>query len=746
MNYYEGQFSDVHGEVYTVRIFDANTKETEEKIGTLIFSDSPFVINNVRDGDELYLPFVRQTAKLQILSKYTELLNVDSNTRYKVSVWKGKYMVPIWFGFVISEARNQKYDSQLSEITYNLVDELSTMANVKIERGTKHDLCFVDYLQKFLCKIGADESDRFLCVGESVQELKTERETFNALLAQISNTAFTTGNTLNQEEDEFESYATLVKEFMTLLGLTMWSDGVNWYVGTYRDEEFQRVPFSFLDSSHFETELEKSQTYYIGLNNGRKVQMVDDQSYFLSQKADEITFISGTSSADKDILSDVSSKNLLPGKFVETTSHERGPENEFPWVYVQYRSNEKTGIKLYRREFMPSVGVVFGDEVDEGTEEVGVPGAYLLREDYYDTKNEEDPGTGSGKDKYNYQLNDRLYIRQTKYKNNLGIYAHGVVSSVDLYNQVYQDERYAKLVANKMIPEVCTVPLVRIYNKKAFLFNGGGICISFQMASTQQHPELAPLKATGSILGNLVCSLRIGSGYWDGTGWKSTKQLFSVQVQDKDEQTNKGMIDVTNTKTLSMPFSCKGYAIPLPDNFFGDVEFCIYGCVRTGAQVNDKLSQSPQWEAIVDFADYLLYIENLKVEYCPKYEEMQGVIDNQKELKKKVGGEGQKIEFKTRLHTDVQIERSAGAITRDGEIVKSCINQSYEGSVEQLTFDRLVDLYSKTNEYIELHMISSSVPERFGQMKIDDTFYHLLCVKQWDVREGEVQSIYKMYR
>lgn len=156
------------------------------------------------------------------------------------------------------------------------------------------------------------------------------------------------------------------------------------------------------------------------------------------------------------------------------------------------------------------------------------------------------------------------------------------------------------------------------YKGKTAVWKDGAIGITYE-CMIREYPDMMYLGKENDLHSknftiDMVCSLRIGDKYWDGSGWKSTVSKFEITSRYEGNTTS-GWSVTKNTKTPDMPYEgLSGYIVELPGDvpIIGELEFTVYNH-RGGIWPNLL------WE----ITEYGLVIKNIKLEYKKK----DGVID-----------------------------------------------------------------------------------------------------------------------
>lgn len=718
------QWEDYSGETLSLYIYDLQTQG--DQTIQLTAGGSPFVIQQT-GRDDLMKPMRPTTASISVVCNYQDMFDLTDNNRFRVILKRGVDV--IWMGWLTADVLDQTFSSTNDELTYNAVDDLGHLESVNM---AAHDTAvtlreiFQECIDSFINK-GEGYATQYIHIGNAFPVVSNLDNTFGISTA-TGKWAYTNDN---DDEVSMDSLYSIVSEFMTLFGCTLFSNGKDWFIISPADTKISSgvemsSALSFANVT-FSDYVQKA------INS---VHPTGSHGIVIYNPVNDISMRAGGDSLGK-ILPVVAPaqmkflKSLIADEpyYMYPGSTAISPGQKISWKVVQYATSANKEIQMFRYETSQVDGVfAVGDAVSEDITDVDTQGkknilwrygACYLKEDYYNTGTSEDEGSGSdvGGSKYNYDFHQRLYLLNSELVGNtnghhyyLGDFtvddmpaAGGGTTYITMPTELYEE-------ITRRLVQTFNKPLVAIRNMDGFNATQGGICISGNMwygvePTNSLHPEI---NQRGPVLTRrydcqyiMICSLSIGGRYWYNGGTHKEKGYFYILRDDIDAPSSPTTFyTFRNTKTLLQNYICEGYSIPIADvSAAGRVEFCIY---YIGAF---EMSQDSRgyYKGVVHSNGYGI-VENLEIEYCPPLDGEYNEVDV--EIKKKAvktGGVGS-LEIDTPLCSGEVSADNSGTLYLKGKLGKmTAVDSPAAQYPEQITFDRAKGIYQKEQVMIELN-------------------------------------------
>lgn len=263
---------------------------------------------------------------------------------------------------------------------------------------------------------------------------------------------------------------------------------------------------------------------------------------------------------------------------------------------------------------VPSIDEGYMDVIHSGTEDVHIIGKDYRRIIAYKPDNPD-------VDMYIYHINsDMLTWKKVEYSYlNMVVCLGAMYVKRDLYSLsdlknkrnynyiegVWINTRMLEDAAYKpTIEQARNMPILVMRSSGAAKYGNGAFVLSAQVYSYDRIVETGALQEVNNGEFDLEIKFRVGDMWWNGSGWSSVETWFNIKIGD-DNDSKSIPRKIKTTKTLEMPYNgADGYVMPINEQLSGIVELTIH------APVYEDPMASP-----FKNINYLMYIDNLKVEY-----------------------------------------------------------------------------------------------------------------------------------
>lgn len=115
--------------------------------------------------------------------------------------------------------------------------------------------------------------------------------------------------------------------------------------------------------------------------------------------------------------------------------------------------------------------------------------------------------------------------------------------------------------------EAVSLPIITHKSTASSIYQNGALCISGGINQIWLDRIVTPLT---QFISGLLCTLRIGEKYWNGSAWVSKGLSAPTFVMPLDDA------GIKNTKTITQNITCTGYVMPISSVISGDIELTIY--------------------------------------------------------------------------------------------------------------------------------------------------------------------------
>ena len=753
---YKMEWDDWQGRQLSLFVYDIETESSD--VVTMEPGDVPLVVEQT-DRDEMMKPLRYTTARISVISSFQDLIELTGDNRYRVVVKRGNDVV--WQGWLTSDVLDQPFQTAEDEISYNAVDDLGHMSAVNLtDTATSLTLrgIFQQGIDSFRGK-GAEYGTQYIYVGNGFPIVTSVDNTLD-IITNIQEWKYKDdeGKIVTAPLDD------ILKEMMKLMGCTLFSDGMDWYIVSPVDTQLSggvEMDGSLSFAGVIFSDFTVRQFYSLKPMGSHKLTIFNPVNH--------VSMVSGGDEIGS-ILPEISSKKLKFLKAIDPEFKYSGDQNDqtatqIGWKALQYVSpaGEDGEIQLFRyaanAQQSSQTQIVLGDEVSENISYTPYPegknifwrvGACFLREDYYDTVSTIDEGSGDAFDKKNYDFHERLYI----------LTAEVVASGYDVrcYKNTIQHIQTEWTDYDKYVKEVMDTalmtwnkPMVTLRKRDGFTADSGGLCISCEIWRgwnyTSSYQNI-PQKMKGPLLVNksgglciIVCLLRIGDQYWDGSQFIQTPCQFYMIASINGNTSNTEFSVINNTKELTQNYKCNGYSIPVTNLISGDVELNIY-FVGQFTAIRD--SSTNYYSGTLADTGMLNIIKDFKVEYCPPLgEDFEEEKSESSRKSMNAGGIGD-FNITTRLcSNDVKADNTGTLYLGSGKLGEMTAVDIQNAAVpEKITFERAKRLYQNNQELIELtiEITSNATPKE--RLTFDGNVYVLHMVKNYDITTGIATIIY----
>lgn len=711
MDRYSFSFATHDGEPVDVHIYD--TESTTERVTQLIPTASPLTIT-MQTSDNALEPVRYTSAKINVLCKAGEVLDLTGNRRYLVRVVKDDEN--IFTGFLRAEAYTQEYSSVEDSFTYNAVDYLGASEGIKLNESTTS---MADVIR--LIANTSYNTTSNLYVGNSLPCGDDAKVTTTLNLR-------TRQENWRQDDDDLRelTYASVleyVKEWCTFFGVTAYCNGEDIYIGSPDDTGFYFIGV-LSDIAHGPL----GEIYrQMGSSTFADITPTGKHTIDYKQPAQKVEMTFGGKDYSGEHIPELS-KESTKVKWFGTLNAYNFSNKDFPWFVILQEGDKDKGTDIFLRhidengytsEVVPQV-----NRCSAGFSTTAAGAAYI-RHDYWDTGEEDDKGSGTALDKHNYDLKDTLIIWGEDPKTHKGIRWAGEETEL-------REDAIAQAKAE--LHRRTQYPLVILSSTKPVVFGSdGGLCISF---SASAYIEKLPLNRTvptysGKL--SLICELSVGNNYWNGSQWTEVRSRFLVDFDHSSKRWNDGD-PVTNTKKLvEENYKCDGYSINLKDvKLSGAMKFIIYGVAKDTAYRGER--PRDWWYPAVE-APACTKIRELSIQYCEPFDKEykdEDIETTHKMYETRDGGMDTQ-EQSTSLSSGFRVAENTGII--EGTSSMKNIAKATNGSAEELTFDRLKRMNFAVGKRVTLSA-NEGIPIPTSIYQHGAESYRVECATDWKVIEG----------
>lgn len=609
---YSTDFLDINEEKYTIKIQTNTGNETS----SVIPSGNPFVVSYKGDDSNIYKPVRYSGATVGLLTR-TGLFDVYAPAAHDTQIILTKNNQIVWTGYATPCIYKQDWDSDLEEIEIEAIDGLSTLKYFKYQAPERTVITFKDLIVKLLSTCECYTEFYF------PSNIKYQPGITSRLIEQLKiseSNFFDKKDQKKTDEDVAWNCSTVLEELCQYLGVTAIAEGpkvffldydsikngINkYYRYSITGEYISEISLSYNHTIQAEdycgngTSISLTEVY-------NKIKIKTQPNKFETVFPDPFDYLTNiTASEDYDLAHQsvaaggigevISNNNSLIGgntnlvalidRAKNQTNNNLVEKNNF--VAVQYCKSDIC--TLYRYNGLYS-SLEYPTSLNY-SDTKNFYGCILAKMDVsamdlYNWNNNDWQSTYdwfvTNKDDYQYQL-DCVLKQDGK-------------SKISMSNYIILLDANADLRANDV--KLAQSPYV-VFNSTdtACLFGGNksGLVIKgtyifhedptdpYPIPSDQVEIKDGKKKVTESEC-YLLCMLKWGDNYWDGSNWTTTKSNFHLpwfkKKEEDDLRADKLLfqdIQIPNTVEWRLGTTEEGYYIPSPEQILqGSPEFTIY--------------------------------------------------------------------------------------------------------------------------------------------------------------------------
>lgn len=543
---YSIPFKDYKQNYYDVRVYiEGYTGQVTELLG----ARSAFVVEG-NDDDFVYEPIRSSTATLTVIGNDLLLDLFSINNQYApVKLFKGDKMM--WTGYIVPEQFTQPYKPTPDNISIDCISAIGTLENIKYEQQNDTGFITAINLLRYIISSANGGYEKIYIphvYASSELNYSLKRNVFDEITLAEEN--FTTEGMMLNEVLEY---------FCRFLSWTLYDHEGSLY---FIDSDWTGEYFSY------DNELI---TYNIAYPNEILLQDI------------------GFAGSDHTI-------DILPGynkaavKAINNVFDDLLDEEEFDVneMYGSFKDliDKRNDNKYYKEEYVQGL-------VLKQWEPIAYDSDGAIEKDII-------PAMGAN---LNYSMTGGM----TAYRvGEADIDFKGWDGLTPIYKVTSENYSWSSLLRYRIISTAVGHPILRIGGAIA-VYKDAAIGISADILFTTNYAE--PNKVTITENHVLLFGLRVGSNYWNGSGWQNSETIFKIGIGEIGETVEKTKLRAT--KTADMPYDgLTGYIVEFPGDYplSGEFELTLYG--------TDYPYQMDKYIKVVD-------IENLQVSYKKK----DGVID-----------------------------------------------------------------------------------------------------------------------
>lgn len=542
---YIGKFKNIKEELYTVNIITNNNPDTIKEI---ILGSTPFVLKGKSEG--IYSALKLREATITIVNE-SYLFDIYSSTAHgtKIEVCNGSNEV-VFRGYITPNAYSQGYSAYLEEIEVQAVDGISTLEYFSYETENKTIVSFLTIIDKCLAKCG--------CYSTVIypKSMHLDKEDTGDLLSQL----YISENNFFDDDAEQSAWKLkdVLNELLKFLGLSL----------TVHNNEVILLDYDYIKAGGNEywkhningntTTIHLSNNYTIAANSHKNAETTLSLSDTFNQISIKVNLY-----PIENVLPDFFEEKFLSAiLYNNATTVERRPSNNGgKYAYLcKFFTNTR-----YRQMFYKNVThqTVTPSRVDDEAlyENIGCVFGKIA---CYDFNNKP----------------SRLTWENMLFLSN-GLNGHeGNFNNDDKYNQ----EAAIKLPILEIDSQYqIETALQTIDNKKSyFVFQGqcynGGEYSPFVNPDSHADKDLTANVNNDGLTDYIVCKLKVGNKFWNGSVWSTVESTFDVKVGEKGSAVFYNWNSIKNNVTFDMGIDKEGWSIPVSnsDNLYGKISLTLY--------------------------------------------------------------------------------------------------------------------------------------------------------------------------
>ena len=235
--------------------------------------------------------------------------------------------------------------------------------------------------------------------------------------------------------------------------------------------------------------------------------------------------------------------------------------------------------------------------------------------------------------------------------------------------------------------EARNLPVLQMKSRNVGNYVSGAFVISGQTRSISRG---FMTDFDGNGRGDLEVMFRVGSKYWNGSGWISEAVWFSVQMgNEEDPESWQGTGKIISTKTLDMPYNgADGYVMPINESLSGEIELTIHSVRNDGGYG-------------------VLMLDNFKVDYVGEEMEEKKSEDSENRYAKTTGlSYTNEEEIILRMATNNNNKAGYGILSLNGYNVETMyfVGTNQTARPEMNLVSKGVQLYGRNTEKMTLQL------------------------------------------
>lgn len=547
-----------------------NTELAEGETVVLTPSGTPFI--TTMDGDTNPMTPVRaQSGKIGFIATDGFRILPRNSHQWRIVMRRGGRTM--WTGWLKAETYNQRLWGVNEEVTLNVIDDVEALKTWTLDAAEGFGMVTLRSLMtECLAHIHNVTGGDALELEWSMDVSPTSGPFYELFELQVSRYNFFS-RVADSEAHEGQTCYEVMESICKAFGWTM-----SLQPATYGPEgvhEGMKMLFSYAGAFNYMKdtfENFRAERWNGGTDSAPLVRAIEDyqpcslHDYSIEPGYRKVSVVSKINKAS----------NTLPSlqfddadiKWVEEFEVEyfRGKQNTsdsgsvytMPWR-VRLLEPRNPLLKLPKYTFENGVMAKYDGEVTKNNfDGKSLRGIYAISHDYWSGPKEDQGSSETEEGKINYDWQTLLLVRCASIAENT--YPLLVAKSAD--SCLFQNGGF-EIGMN-----------LHVQDAKSSLDIDPGITI----IPTPESQVYGPIKAGWQIRDGgtnnprVVCLLRVGDRWWNGTQWDGTRSTFSVTIWGQQAFSYN---HEKSNKTLDMPFNSTKYAIPINTSLAGDLEFQV---------------------------------------------------------------------------------------------------------------------------------------------------------------------------
>lgn len=726
-----------------------DTMATGESV-TMTAGATPFMAE--MDGENDPMMAVRyQTAELSVIARYDEVFDLDNDSRYRVTL--NNTSGALWKGWLTSEAQSMAYDENLNEVAYACVDDLGHTKTMDVDVSE-------DWLSLGDLLMQATGEQRTLYVGNGMPLHQSGSITTTLAMKTVSS------NWLD-DDGKAKTLHDALEDWMKVLGCTLMSDGVNWWIMS--DGDTMYTPFVLTSASIVPA---SGQPVSVGTQMDNGLFPMGDNEMTVERQAKSVTVVSGGEDMSNIDLPKITAENCKVVAYGESFVTPSVYADYYMKFYcILYGTSHEEGVELHQYNLDPN-SKLWEDEYVRPTTQPGTidvnyggsgsyrmnplfkGGAVLLKQDYWNTHDQYDKGSGdytSSHIKYNVELREQLYIVQAEI-NNPGGSGSDILTDKSVKGNTYASEELAIEHAVTLAHGVMNKPLAVSRSKHPITIKGGGFFVKFEATEYTDkirigYYNFSPTKMqTERMDANLFFSVKIGDKWLGRNGnMYDEEQIHNTGSLEGDRGSAndyKKVVNNVTSKTYETPYVAEGFCLDAPATpTTGIVEIRILGfCNPTTERVGTNYRSYAKFPKVVQ-------VNSLDFGYVPSFEDSNnlrsgGSGSSTKDRTSKNEQGVDEISVETSLCSDNGNAMNTGMMYSGNNAVRVMVSGGRTDAPEELLLERLRGQWFRSRRLLTLCFKDSFNPKPDKLLRHMGSDWRLMRVDEYDYRNQQVTATY----